>query len=164
VAEQEIRADPHLRHVQPFDQHSPHERLGIPLRQLMREAHDRRALHAGLLESLELLRLGHDERRRLVRSHDPRRMRVERHDDGRCAAFAGDTPQPLEDLAVASMHPVEIAQREHRLRPLLRPRIVWKMNDFHVSICLSLDHHRPTARREAVAHTSARARDRASCA
>ena len=34
VAEQEVGADPDLRHVQPFDEHGPHERLRLPERQL----------------------------------------------------------------------------------------------------------------------------------
>ena len=43
VAEQEVRADPHFRDPQPVDEHRPHERLGVPLRQLVREPHDRHA-------------------------------------------------------------------------------------------------------------------------
>ena len=44
--EEEIRADPHLRDVQPLDEHRAHERLRVPLRQLVREPHDRRAVDA----------------------------------------------------------------------------------------------------------------------
>ena len=51
AAEQEVRADPDLGHVQPFDEHRPHERLGVPLRQLVREPHDGHALDAGARQS-----------------------------------------------------------------------------------------------------------------
>src|SRR6185436_7945095 len=33
--EEEVGADPHFCHMQPLDQHRAHERLGIPLRQLV---------------------------------------------------------------------------------------------------------------------------------
>ena len=47
VAEQEVGADPDLRHAQPVDEHGAHERLRVPLRQLAREADDRHAVDAG---------------------------------------------------------------------------------------------------------------------
>ena len=43
---------------------------GIPLRQLAREPHDRHALMPGAVQRLEPLRLGHQQRRRLVGPHD----------------------------------------------------------------------------------------------
>ena len=69
---------------------------------------------------LELLRLGHQQRRRLVGPHDARRMRIEGHDDGGGAALAGDAAHAIEDLAMAAMHAVEVAERQHRLRPARR--------------------------------------------
>ena len=51
AAEEEVRADPDLGHVQPVDEHRAHERLRIPLRQLVREADDGRALDAGVRRS-----------------------------------------------------------------------------------------------------------------
>ena len=111
VAEEEIGADPHLRHAQPLDKDVANERLGIPLRELGREAHDGRALDAGLFERLEFLSLRHDERRRFVGSDDTRRVRIEGHHHRRGAPFAGDAAQPFENLAVAAVHAVEVAER-----------------------------------------------------
>ena len=109
------------------------ERFRIPARQLRREAHDRRALHAGRGDRLELLRLGHQQRRRLVGPDDARRMRIERHDDGRGAALAGDAAHAIEDLAMAAVHAVEVAEREHRLHPARRARVVGKVDDVHAT-------------------------------
>ena len=131
VAEEKIGADPHLRHVQPVGQHDADERLGIPARQLGREAHDRRAVHAGGGQRLELLRLRHQQRRRLVRPHDARRMRIEGHDHRGGAVLAGDAADSLEDLAVAAMDAVEIPQRKNRVFPARRAWIFRKVDDVH---------------------------------
>jgi hypothetical protein len=131
AAEQEIRADPHLADVQPVDQHVADEGFRIPVRQLGREADDRRALHAGVGNRFELLRRRHQERRRLVRADDARRVRVEGHHHRRRSALAGDTADPLEDLAMPAMDAVEVAQRQHRLPPVRRPRVFRKMDDVH---------------------------------
>src|SRR5262249_23664366 len=117
VAEQKVRADPDLRHTEPLDEHPPYERLRVPLRQLVREADDRRALDAGVFERFELLRGRHDERRRLVGTDDTRRVRIERHHDGGRPAFAGDPAQTLENLAVTAMQAVEVAEGQDRMRP-----------------------------------------------
>ena len=114
MAEQKIRADPDFRHAQPVDEHRPDEHFRIPAGQLRREANDRRALEAGLLERLQLLRLRHQQRRRLVGPDDARRMRVEGHHDGGRAMLAGDPAHAIEDLAMTAMQAVEIAQRQHR--------------------------------------------------
>jgi hypothetical protein len=79
----------------------------------------------------ELLRLGHQERRRLVRADDPRRMRIERHHHGGRCVFAGHAYETVEDLAVAAMHTVEIPEREDRLLPTRGPRIVRKVDYIH---------------------------------
>ena len=109
----------------------PDERLRIPARQLRREPDDRRALHAGVGDGLELLRLGHQQRRRLVGPDDARRVRVEGHHDRRRAALAGDAAHAIEDLAMAAVHAVEVAEREHRLGPSRRSWIVGEVNDVH---------------------------------
>ena len=82
-------------------------------------------------DRLELLRRGHQQRRRLVGPDDARRMRIEGHHDGRGAALAGDAAHAIEDLAVAAVHAVEVAEREHRLHPARRPRVVGKVDDVH---------------------------------
>jgi hypothetical protein len=46
-------------------------------------------------------------------------------------ALAGDAAQTIEDLAVSAVQAVEIAEREHRIPPARRPRIVRKVNDVH---------------------------------
>ena len=87
VTEQKVRADPHFRDAQPLREHRAHERLGVPLRQLVGEPHHRHARDPGPVQRLEPLRLGHQQRRRLVGPHDPRRMRIERHRHRRAAVL-----------------------------------------------------------------------------
>ena len=131
VAEQKVGADPDLGDAQPVHQHRLHERFRIPSRQLQREAHDRRALDAGRRDRLEPLRRGHQERRRLVGADDPWRVRIERHDDRRAATLARHALHAVENLPMAAVHAVEIAEREHRVRPARRALIVGEMNDVH---------------------------------
>ena len=133
VAEQEVRADPDFGDAQPVDEHGAHERFGLPVRQLGREAHDRGALHAGVGDRLELLRLGHQQRRRLVGPDHARRMRVEGHDDGGRAALFGDAPHAIENLAVSAVQAVEVAEREHRVDPPRRTGVFREVNDVHGS-------------------------------
>ena len=92
----------------------------------MREADDRDALHAGAAERFELLRRRHQQRRRLVGPQHARRMRIEGHRRRRAAALAGAAPHAVDDLHVAAMQPVEVAQGDHRLVPPRR-RIVGEM-------------------------------------
>jgi hypothetical protein len=58
-------------------------------------------------------------------------MRVERHDDGGGPSFVGDPLQPIENLAMSAVQAVEVAERQHRLLPVRRTRIVGKMDDVH---------------------------------
>jgi hypothetical protein len=58
-------------------------------------------------------------------------MRVEGHDHGGGVTLAGDAAQPIEDLAVSAVEAVEIAEREHRIPPARRPRIIRKVDDVH---------------------------------
>ena len=117
MPEQKIRADPDFDDVQPFDEDLSDERLGIPLRHVERKAHDGDALHAGARERLDLLFLGHQERRRLVGPKHARWMRIERHRRRRSAALPRATPHTVDDLHVPAMQPVEIPQRQHRIVP-----------------------------------------------
>ena len=77
-------------------------------------------LHTRARERLELLILGHQQRRRLVGPQHPRRMRLEGHRRGRAAALAGAPPDAVDDLHVPAMQPVEIPQRQHRIVPARR--------------------------------------------
>ena len=43
----------------------------------------------------------------------------------------GHAADALEDLPMTAMHAVEVAERQHRMRPAGRARIVREMNDFH---------------------------------
>ncbi len=58
-------------------------------------------------------------------------MRIEGHDDRRRAPLAGAPFHPLEDLDVAPVQAVEIAQRQHGADPSCRPGVIGKMNDVH---------------------------------
>ena len=131
VAEQEVRADPHFRDTQPVDEHRAHERLGIPLRQLVREPHDRHARNPGPMQRLEPLRLGHQQRRRLVGPDDPRRMRVEGHRHRRAAVLGGAALDALDDLEMPAVQAVEVAERQHRMHQPRRPRVVREVDGLH---------------------------------
>jgi hypothetical protein len=130
VAEEKVRADPHLRNVKPVDQDRPDEHLRIPQRQVVGEADHGDPLHPGAGQRFDLLLLRHEERRRLVGPQHAGRMGVEGHRRRRPAAFPGAPPHAIDDLHVAAVQPVEIAQREHRLVPPWR-RVVRKMGNVH---------------------------------
>jgi hypothetical protein len=87
-------------------------------------------VHAGARQRFELLRLGHQQRWRLVRSDNLRWMRIEGHGDRRRPPLLRTPAHALDDLQVPAMHAVEIAQRQHGLVPS-RPLIVGVMNDIH---------------------------------
>ena len=97
----------------------------------MGEPHDRCPAHARPRKRLELLRGRHEQRRRFVGPDDARGMRVERHDDGSGAALAGDAADAVEDLAMAAVHAVEISERQDRLGPTSRPRILGEVDNVH---------------------------------
>ena len=130
VAEEKIGAHPDFRDVQPFDEHGPHERLGLPERHLTCEAHDRNALHAGAPKRIDLLVLRHQQRRRLVGPTHTRRMRIERHRRRRPAPLARPATDAVDDLHVPAMQPVEVAERQYRLRPAWRG-VVGVMGTLH---------------------------------
>jgi hypothetical protein len=88
-------------------------------------------MEAGLREGVDLLRFGHQQRRRLVGADHPGRMGIEGHDDRRRASLAGDAADAVEDLAMPAVQPVEVAEREDRPRPARWPRVVGKVNDVH---------------------------------
>src|SRR5439155_2069731 len=133
VAEQEVRAHPHLGHVQPLDEHRPNEHFGIPPRQRPRESHDRGAVHAGGGDRFELLCFGHQQRLRLVGTDDAWRVRIERYYGGRGAALAGYAADAMENLAMPAMDPVEIAARVHELVPARWARVVGEVDYVHSS-------------------------------
>ena len=128
MAEEEIGADPH------FDTRSQSTSTvrtnisGIPLRHLVREADDGDALHAGARQRLEPLLGRHQQRRRLVGPDHARRMRIEGHRRRRAAALAGAAPHAVDDLDVAAVQAVEVAEREHGIVPARR-RVVGKVRD-----------------------------------
>ena len=43
----------------------------------------------------------------------------------------GDAPHAVEDLAMSAVHAVEIAERQHRLRPARRRGVVGEVDDVH---------------------------------
>jgi hypothetical protein len=90
-----------------------------------------RALGSGLGDRLELLRLRHQKRRRLVGPDHARRMGIEGHDHGGRAALVGDALHAIENLAVSAMQAVEVAEREHRMDPPRRTGVLREMNDVH---------------------------------
>ena len=46
-------------------------------------------------------------------------------------ALVRDAADAVQDLPVAAMHAVEVAERQHRMTPACRARIVRKVNDVH---------------------------------
>ncbi len=131
VPEQEVGPHPHFSDPHPVHQHAADERFGIPLRHLVRKAHDRRTLDAGPRDRLEPLGGRHQERRRFVGPDDARRMRIEGHHGWGGTALVRDAADAVQDLPVAAMHAVEVAERQHRMTPACRARIVRKVNDLH---------------------------------
>jgi hypothetical protein len=61
-------------------------------------------------------------------------MRIEGHHHRRGAVFAGAALHPLENLAVAAMHAVEVAEREHGMIPARRSCVLRKMDDVHQTV------------------------------
>ncbi len=105
------------------------------------------------VERLDLLLLGHQQRRRLVGPQHSRRMGIERHRGRRSAALSGPAPHAVDDLHVPAMEAVEVPQRQHRVVPAKR-RVVGKVGNQHSAFnMLSIQHFRfpPPAR-----HTRAR--------
>ena len=96
----------------------------------MREPHDRDALHAGALEAFQLLVERHELRRCFVGPQDTRGMRIEDDGDRRPAALARFAAHALEQLQMAAVEPVEVAERRNRTGPLRTGRI-WEMKDLH---------------------------------
>ena len=68
--------------------------------------------------------VGHQQRRRLVGPDDARRVRIEGHHDRRRALLAGLAADALDDLLVAAVQAVEVAERDDRPAPVRRARIV----------------------------------------
>jgi hypothetical protein len=86
-----------------------------------------------MMQRLELLFLGHEHRRRLVGPHDARRVRIERHGHGRAATLGSAALHTLDDLQMAPMQAVEIAEGEHGMYEPGRPHIIWVVEDLHYS-------------------------------
>jgi hypothetical protein len=78
-----------------------------------------------------LLRLGHQQGRRLVRPNHARRVRIEGHHDRRGAAFAGHTMEAVQNLPVPTVHAVEVAEGEHRMHPARGTLVVRKVDYIH---------------------------------
>ena len=76
------------------------------------------ASRPGALERLELLIERHQQRRRLVGPQHARRMRIEDHRHRRAVPLAGLPAHLVDELLVAAVQPVEIAERDDRMRPL----------------------------------------------
>ena len=60
-------------------------------------------------------------------------MRVEGHRHGRRAALARHATDALDDLHVAAMQAVEVAERQHGVQPARRARVLWEMDDVHAT-------------------------------
>jgi hypothetical protein len=58
-------------------------------------------------------------------------MGIERHHHRGGVTLARHATQAIEDLAVSAVQAVEVAERQHRIPPARRPRIVRKVDDVH---------------------------------
>ena len=83
------------------------------------------------VQRLEPLRLGHQQRRRLVGPHDARRMRIEGHRHRRAAMLGGAALDALDDLEVPAVQAVEVAERQHRMHQPRRPGVVREVDGLH---------------------------------
>ena len=64
-------------------------------------------------------------------------MRVEGQGHRRPAPLVGAAAHAVDDLHVTAMESVEVTERQHRLVPASRARVLRKMNNVHVSSKLS---------------------------
>ena len=85
-------------------------------------------MHADPSDLVELLLGCHQQARRLVGTNHARRVGLKGHHDRRGAALDSDALEPLEDLAMAAMHAVEVAEGQNGLDPALRPLVVGKVD------------------------------------
>jgi hypothetical protein len=99
----------------------------------VREADDRHALHAGAAERLDPLLGRHQQRGRLVGTDHARRVWVEGHRGRRAATLARAAAHAVDDLRVAAVQAVEVAQREHGIVPAGR-RVFRIMGDHRSSV------------------------------
>ena len=70
--------------------------------------------------------------RRFVGPDDARGVRIEGQHDGRAAAIGGAAPDALDDLGMAAMQAIEVAERQHRLVPARGACIIREPGDLHV--------------------------------
>src|SRR5262245_29270092 len=80
---------------------------------------------------VELLPGRHQQARSLVGTYDARWVRLEGHHHRRGAAFEGDTLETFEDLAMAAMNAIKVAECQDGLQPPLRPLVVGKVDYVH---------------------------------
>src|SRR5665648_27521 len=102
--------------TQTLDQVRPDEVLGRCRRELRGVRDHQHRVDARLLQQLQPVGEAGDQRRRLVRPVYLRRVRIEGHSDGGTPDGVCGRHHPAEDRAVATVHPVEVADR-HDGRP-----------------------------------------------
>ena len=83
------------------------------------------------MQRLEALRLGHQQRGRLVRPDDARGMRVEGHRHRRAAVFGGAAFHAIDDLLMSAVQAVEVAEGQDRVDEPRGPGVVGEVNGLH---------------------------------
>src|SRR5262245_15792941 len=97
------------------------ELLGRQVQHVTSRRKDDQLINSRFFEQLPLDRLGAEPRRRELRAQNRQRMRLESGDDN-SSALGANPLHGLNNSAVAQMHAVEIAYRQHRpVLDLLQP-------------------------------------------
>ena len=120
LAEVEVVADHHMRHVQLLHQHLLDERLGGQPRQRRVEAQHDGKVEPERLQQLQLARQRRQPEVRLVGLEELARMRLEQDHAGLAAGLGRRIPGGLQQRLVPAMHAVEVADGQRRAAGLRR--------------------------------------------
>ncbi len=120
VAEAKVEADHDVADAEPAREHVVDEALGRFGHQMPIERQDVQVIDPEPGQEARLDPQRGQSRRRLLRRQDLARMRLEGDHAERRAEVAGPRPRGLDQGAVAAVHAVEIADRDHPVQGGLR--------------------------------------------
>ena len=116
MAEAEVVADHDLAHAEPAREHVVDELGGRLLPEMLGEGEREQMLDAELGEQPRLDPEGREPGRRLLRRQDLARMRLEGDHTERRAEGSGLLARAGDQRAMAPMHAVEVADRDHAVQ------------------------------------------------
>ena len=110
----EVEADGRAGDAERVDQNPPDEFIRAERRQRRVEAQHDRAVQAGGRKQPQLVALVGQPEQRLLRTEEAARMRLEGERRRRPSERAGALARSRDHRAMTAMHPVEIADGDHR--------------------------------------------------